>query len=195
MSLLVVLDFFLVTTPLRAVWRIGNNHINITSHTRSSSKSIAIINVGMAAETTLDSSQSIESIIVFAAPCMDALITSLRMQSVGYSKQQVCTATSRVVNMYVLVLRLCHLGSHNVRNKRNNIVRCVLFPCRRCTDVGPLTFDVFLQCGDSRVIVRRKIYLRPSRNDRQQNLLTAQFSDIVVHVQVLLFILSTFYTQ
>src|SRR3712207_9338728 len=61
---LVILDFSLVATPLRTIRGVGHNHIYIASHTRSGGKCVTIVNMGMATETTLDGSQSIERIIV-----------------------------------------------------------------------------------------------------------------------------------
>ena len=153
MPLLVVLNLLFITAPLGAVWWIGHNHIEILIDKRGSSQCVAIVDLRMTAEAAFNGCQSIESIVVFAAPGMDISVSSLSMQTVSHTKQKIGATTGRVINMDVLTLRLRYLRGHDVGNQRDNIVGRILLSGSRSTDVCPLALDMLLQRSDGRVIV------------------------------------------
>ena len=97
--------------------------------------------------------------------------------------------------MQQVTLRLVGFQSHNAGYQFDDVLWRVLLTSRTCRYVRPATLDVLFERGDGRVVVRRKVYLRPGGSHLEQDALLAQFRHNAVHVKELLVGLLTLYAQ
>ena len=86
--------------------------------------------------------------------------------------------------MYKIIGGYVDLCRNNFGNQRNNIFRGVLLSGCFCRYVGPFAFDMLLESGYFRVVVARKVYLRPLGDILHQNAFLPQFGNHAVQIEV-----------
>jgi len=97
--------------------------------------------------------------------------------------------------MYKVIGGDIDLRCNDFGNQRNNIFRGVLLSGRFCRYVGPFAFDMLLESGYFRVVVVRKIYLRPLGDILHQNTFLPQLGNHAVQIEVFAVVGTTLDTE